>query len=106
MRDYGIISEDKSSQAIGLRKLANERHSYRMARRDQEKDERDVITSLYFDGKKTVTRVMKQNTKTGRLIDYVMIVEPGSQYLSHVTPPSGHWKFIATTIYKSLKEEN
>ena len=65
LRDYGIISEDKSSQAIGLRKLANERHSYRMARRDQEKTERDVITSLYFDGEKTATRVMKQNTKTG-----------------------------------------
>ena len=35
-----------------------------------------------------------------------MIVEPGSQYLSHVTPPSGHGKVIAATIYKYLKEEN
>ena len=34
------------------------------------------------------------------------VVEPGSQYLSHVTPQSGHGKVIAATIYKYLKEEN
>ena len=37
---------------------------------------------------------------------YVMIVEPGSQYLSHVTPPLGHGRVIAETIYKYLDEED
>ena len=107
LRDYGIITEDVRSQVIGPRKRADERHKHRMASGDQENDERDVISSLYFDGKKTATRVMKQNTKTGRwsprlVVEdhYVMIVEPVSQYLSHVTPPSGHGKVIALQIPK------
>ena len=37
---------------------------------------------------------------------YVLIVEPGSQYLSHVTPPSGHGRIIAQSIYNLLKEED
>ena len=37
---------------------------------------------------------------------YVLIVEPGSQYLSHVTPPSGHGRIIAQSIYNFLKEED
>ena len=113
LRDYGIITEEDPSQVVGPRKLADERHRYRMERRDQVKNDRDEITSLYFDGKKTATRVMKQNPKTGRWSPrmqvedhYVMIVEPGSQYLSHVTPPSGHGKVIAETIYRYLEEED
>ena len=113
LRDYGIITEEDTCQVIGPRKLADERHRYRMERRDQVKNDRDDITSLYFDGKKTATRVLKQNPKTGRWSPkmevqdhYVMIVEPGSQYLSHVTPPSGHGRVIAETIYKYLEEED
>ena len=49
-----------------MKKLTDERHKYRMARRDQVKNDREDVTSLYFDGKKTATRVLKQNSKTGR----------------------------------------
>ena len=113
LRDYGIINDADTSQVIGPRKLADERHKYRMERRDQVKNDREDITSLYFDGKKTATRVLKQNPKTGRWSPrlevedhYVLIVEPGSQYLSHVTPPSGHGRIIAQSIYNLLKEED
>ena len=79
----------------------------------KERENREEVTSLYFDGKKTPTRVLVKNQKTGRwspklVVEdhYVIIVEPGSQYLTHVTPPTGHGKVIAGAIYKFLVEEN
>ena len=113
LTDYGIINDEDRSQVIGPRKLANERHRYRMAANEKAKECRDDITSVYFDGKKTSTRVLMQNAKTGRWSPreviqdhYVILVEPGSEYLKHVTPPTGHGKVIAATIYKYLVEEN
>ena len=50
------------------------------------------LTFLYFDGKKTMTRVLVKNNKTGRWsptikVDdhYVVLSEPGNDYLTHVT---------------------
>src|SRR6476469_1671147 len=37
---------------------------------------------------------------------YVIITEPGSQYLGHVTPKSGHGKSIAEAIYTFLVDNN
>lgn len=57
------------------------------------------VTSVYFDGKKTATRVMIKNVTTNewslRMIvkdHYVVIVEPVSEYLTHATPVTGYWK--------------
>ena len=111
--DYGIVNEDDKSQVIGPRKIATERHKYRMEIIDKERAEREFVDNLYFDGKKTPTRVLVKNPKTGRwspklVVEdhYVIIVEPGSQYLTHVTPPTGHGEVIARTIYQFLVEEN
>ena len=110
--DYGIVNNNDKTQVIGPRKLAAERHRYRVEAIKKEKDNLGEINSLYFDGKKTPTRVLVRNPKTGRwspklVVEdhYVIIVEPGSQYLSHVTPISGHGKVIAGAIYKFLVEE-
>ena len=37
---------------------------------------------------------------------HVIIVEPGSQYLTHVTPKTGHGIVIAGSIFKCLEESN
>jgi len=113
LEDYGIITETDRSQVIGPRKVAYERHKYREERREMEFAALDNITSIYFDGKKTATRVMERNDKTGRWNrkvvvqdHYVIITEPGSQYLGHVTPKSGHGKSIAEAIYTFLVDNN
>lgn len=113
LTDYGIIHEDDKSQVIGPRKLASERHRCRMAAIKEANDGREAMTSVYFDGKKTSTRVLVKNAKTGRWSPrqviqdhYVIIVEPGAEYLTHVTPPSGHGKVIAATIFQYLVDEN
>ena len=69
------------------------------------------LTFLYFDGKKTMTRVLAKNNKTGRWsptikVDdhYVVLTEPGNDYLTHVTPKTGHGKVVARVIYDFLIE--
>ena len=60
------------------------------------------LTSYYFEGKKTMTRVLVKNNKTGMwnptiIVDhYVMLYEPGKDYLTHVTPKTGHGKCYET----------
>ena len=63
----------------------------------------------YFDGKKTMTRVFVKNNKTGRWsltikVDhhFVVLTEPGNDYLTHVTPKAGHEKVVAPAIYDFL----
>ena len=76
-------------------------------------ENRDDITSLYFDGKKTATRIMTTSEKTGKWSPtvviqdhYVVQDEPGSQYITHVTPKSGHGNVIARSIFDFLNEES
>ena len=94
LTDYGIITDGNTSQVIGPRKMYDARHKFMMER--VKKDIADVqeITSLYF--------VLKKNEYTGKwsprhMVEdhYVIIVEPGSQYLTHVTPKTGHGIVIA-----------
>ena len=59
-----------------------------------------------------MTRVLVKNDKTGRWsprikVDdhYVVLTEPGNDYLTHVTPKSGHRKAVAQAIYDFLVEQ-
>ena len=58
--DYAIITK-----VIGPQKLADERRRCREERQEAELGKLKKLTSLYFDGKKTMTRVLvkKQNRK-------------------------------------------
>ena len=58
-----------------------------------------------------MTRVLVKNNKTGRWnptikVDdhYVVLTEPGNDYLTHVTPKTGHGKVVARAIYDFLVE--
>ena len=53
--DYAIITKVVKSQVIGLQKLGNERRRCREERREAELGKLKELTSLYFDGKKTMT---------------------------------------------------
>ena len=68
----------------------------REERREAELGNLKELTSLYFDRKKTMTRVLVKNNKTGRWspttkVDnpYVVLTKPGNDYLTHVTPKLG-----------------
>ena len=58
-----------------------------------------------------MTRVLVKNNKTGKWnptikVDdhYGMLTEPGNDYLTHVTPKTGHGKVVARPIYGFLVE--
>ena len=104
--DYAIITKVDKSQIIGPQKLGDERRRCREERQEAELANLKEFISLYFDGKKTMTRVFVKNNKTGRWnptikVDdhYVVLTEPGNDYLIHVAPKTGHGKVVARAIY-------
>ena len=58
------------------------------------------FTSLYFDGKKTMTRVLVKNTKTGRWSPTIKV----DDHYVVLTPKIGHGKVVARAIYDFLVE--
>ena len=100
--DYAIKTKVDMSQVIGPQKLGDERWRCREERQEAELGNLKELTSLYFNGKKTMTRVLVKSNKTGRWsptikVDdhYVVLTEPGNDYLTHVTPKTGHGKVVA-----------
>ena len=64
--DYAIITKVDKSQVIGPQKLGDERRQCREERQEAELGNSKELNFLYFDGKKTMTRVLVKNNKTGR----------------------------------------
>ena len=60
--DYGIIIKVNSSQIIGPQKLGDERSRCREEKREEELGNLKKLTFLYFDGKKSMTRVLVKKT--------------------------------------------
>ena len=111
--DYTIITKVDKSQVIGSQKLGDERRRCREERQEAELGNLKELTSLYmyFDGKKTMTRVLVKNNKirrwspTIKIVDhYVVLTEPGNDYLTHVNPKTGYGKVVARAIYNFLVE--
>lgn len=109
LTDYGIITKDDKSQVIGPHELRDARQKYRLKRQENEMASFEDMTSLYFDDEKTVTRVMIRNEKTKKWSSrmmvkdhYVIMVEPDSEYFTHVAPKTGHGNQIARTIHEFL----
>ena len=85
LTDFGIITEENQLNVIGPSKLAAERNKYRQLLRERQHGNLQKITSLYFDGKRTATRVSTQNKITGKWSTsikiqdhYVILDQPGS----------------------------
>ena len=66
MVDYVIITKVNRSQIIGSQKLVDEKRRCREERREAELGDLKKLTFLYFDGKKSMTRALAKNNKTGR----------------------------------------
>ena len=67
LEDYGINSADNRADAIGPSKVGYERKRQRAKRRKEQLHAQEEVSSVYFDGKKTATRVMMRNETTGKL---------------------------------------
>ncbi|QQP38148.1 Uncharacterized protein FKW44_018646 [Caligus rogercresseyi] len=111
--DYGVIDKENTRHLIGPHKLRNERKKYRDERMQCDLDNFQNITSLYFDGKNTLTKIITKNEKTNKWTSkfmkndhYVILSEPDNVYLTHVTPKSGHGKEISRAVHEFLVQKS
>ena len=70
----------------------------------------ETITSIYFDGRKdkTLTRTKQKEKWYGDIIleeHYVLVVEPGSDYLTHTTPISDKAIDITNSIFQIITDQ-
>ena len=111
--DMGFLTaENKMTMTVDKCKLDRWRKT---GRKDiQKKQEMEIsskpVTGFYFDGKKdsTLTRVQKGEkfyTKTVIEDHYVMLEEPGSVFLGHEVPYSGHGISIGLKLFRFLKSK-
>ncbi|CAH0547286.1 unnamed protein product [Brassicogethes aeneus] len=109
LQDLGVVTKDDISSVIDRSKVRRERQKLR--KQNQLNDGKDpMLKSIYFDGRKDLTR--KTTLKDGvhhplnvTEEHVVLVQEPMSEYLGHVTPLSGTSFniFTAITNFVSLK---
>lgn len=106
LQDLGVVSRQDPSKLLNRSKLRRERKRRRTELK-KESTNNLKVTAVYFDGRKDRTLVMekKGNTFHKKYIleeHIVLIAEPESIYLGHVTPSSGNAKNIKSSIFDFL----
>ena len=107
--DYGIVSPDDVTNVVDKQKVWRARQQIRNQLKESTSNEEDKIIGLFFDGKKDMT-LTKQKIdgkwySTTKLEDhYVIIGEPGTFYLRHVTVERGTGATIAAALHDVMKE--
>ena len=107
-----LTDENKETMTVDKCKLRRWRRKGRdeATKREEESISSKPVTSLYFDGKKdaTLTRQQKGDkfyTKTVIEDHYVMLEEPGSAFLGHEVPYSGHGISIGLKTFRFMKSK-
>jgi hypothetical protein len=108
LQDIGIVSENDTSNVVDRSKIRREREKHRNELRSTI-SENVVMQGLYFDGRKDRTRgQVRKGSKYYPIFTVeehiVLLREPGSQYLGHVTPASGKARAVATGIINLLSD--
>ena len=100
LQDMGIVTNEDKSLVIDPSKLRRERERCR-----KEISNFKYVSGLYFDGRKDATQVMLEgpNKKMYRSTQleehYVLIGEPGTYYLTHLSPTDGKGRTLAQEIF-------
>lgn len=86
--DVGIIGNHCKDFVIDRSKIRRERHATRQI--NTELHNRDCGEALYFDGKIDKTlKIFGNKTKQCKEEHIVLVREPNSEYVGHITPASG-----------------
>lgn len=110
LKDLGLITKEDTTKIIDRSKIRRERKKCRTGLIKQKTD--DELPSsfgIYFDGRKDRTLVFEktessQRTKSVTEEHIVILAEPGSKYMGHVSPENGTAKSIKDSITKFLKD--
>lgn len=105
-----LTPENMATMTVDKSKLNRWRKSGRekLQKKENEEMESKPVSSLYFDGKKdaTLTRVKKGEKFYNKTViedHYVILEEPGSAYLGHEVPDSGHGISLGLTMFRFAK---
>ncbi|ESN96201.1 hypothetical protein HELRODRAFT_163242 [Helobdella robusta] len=109
LQDLQIITKTNSSQIVDRSKIRRERTKRRAHLQNKSFNEFTAVRGLYFDGRKDKTiQQDKKGTKYYRSTvteeHVVLLSEPGSLFLGHVSPMSGSAKNITLSIKTFLKD--
>ena len=111
LQDYGIIAKHNPRDVIDRSKLCRERERLgKIAEEENLEKNYGEIMGLYYDGRidKTLVRVEREDGKvkcqTQKESHEVIIAEPGSRYIDHISPKSGKAKDVATEIIDVINE--
>lgn len=106
--DVGFITKENQSFVIDKNKVHRERLNLRKGLQRDMHQSPKAIASIYFDGRQDTTLVkVNRNGKWygDTTVDhYVLVEEPGGNYLTHVTPSSGRRIDIANSIVTVIRE--
>lgn len=107
--DVGFITKDNQSFVVDKSKVHRERLNLRKNLQRDMHQSTNAITSIYFDGRRDTTLVkVNRNGKwygdTAVEEHFVIVEEPGGNYLTHVTPSSGRSSDIANSIVTVITE--
>jgi hypothetical protein len=114
LRDLGLVTADDRYLLIDHSKLRRERLKHRQAISTEQQVmlQEHEITSFYFDGRIDLTLCLISNDDGSvkrskcREDHYVILSEPGNQYINHVTPNSSKAKDVAKEIIDTYRSVN
>ena len=103
LNDIGMITENETSNIIDRSKIRRERSKNRISLQQIGKTETKTPQTIYFDGRKDKTMKMEKcDTKYYKrtiLEEHIVLIqEPESKYVGHVTPKSGTAENCAKSI--------
>ncbi|XP_053967743.1 uncharacterized protein LOC128869586 [Anastrepha ludens] len=109
LKDLQIVTDTDLTFVIDKNKIRREKSKIRKALQQEPKTMSEALTSLYFDGRKDETLYQeevgsKRYRKTRKEEHVSIIMEPGSQYITHVTPISDTSKGITESMISHLNE--
>ena len=97
--DVGAAENTDRSMIINKSKVFTERQKYLQAVTETRIDSAS-FKAVYFDGRKDDTLNRKYNYHSLKQEDITVLVEPGHQYLIHLTPKSSSTEtFAKDTVY-------
>lgn len=103
--DLGLLSNTNKSQAVGIKKIYDARKRERQARIDEISF--DDIEAIFFDGRRDETLQIENGVRKFVHEEHISFVQmPGSYFIGHKTPPSGHSREILGVLHDILNDKS
>lgn len=102
-----MVNHENKNNIIDRCEIRRARELNRKSKIHTFEQQKHFIKSLYFDGRKDHTLAMIDNRRRKLMEEHIVLVEePGSKYIVHVSPPIGSAAAIAECMRSFLEESS